>query len=108
MVPHVVRSFTGPDLRWILPYSAVLSPVLLLGADVVGRLVARPAEVQVGIVTAIIGGPVFIYLVRRRKDGPAVKRDPYARGGLSLRPRHPRARRSSLLLLCAALAAASR
>lgn len=67
MVPHVVRSFTGPDLRWILPFSAVLSPVLLLGADVVGRLVARPAEIQVGIVTAIIGGPVFIYLVRRRK-----------------------------------------
>jgi iron complex transport system permease protein len=67
MVPHVVRSFAGPDLRWILPFSAVLSPVLLLGADVVGRLVARPAEIQVGIVTAIIGGPVFIYLVRRRK-----------------------------------------
>ncbi|MGW6397838.1 FecCD family ABC transporter permease [Streptomyces sp. NPDC055134] len=67
MVPHVVRTFTGPDLRWILPFSAVLSPVLLLGADVVGRLVARPAEIQVGIVTAIIGGPVFIYLVRRRK-----------------------------------------
>ncbi|MGX1674535.1 FecCD family ABC transporter permease [Streptomyces sp. NPDC055400] len=67
MVPHVVRSFTGPDLRWILPFSAVLSPVLLLGADIAGRLVARPAEIQVGIVTAIIGGPVFIYLVRRRK-----------------------------------------
>ncbi|MGW0086926.1 FecCD family ABC transporter permease [Streptomyces sp. NPDC003393] len=67
MVPHVVRSFTGPDLRWILPYATVLSPVLLLGADVVGRLVARPAEVQVGVVTAIIGGPVFILLVRRRR-----------------------------------------
>ncbi|GAB2787212.1 iron chelate uptake ABC transporter family permease subunit [Streptomyces chlorus] len=67
MVPHVVRSFTGPDLRWILPYAAVLSPVLLLGADVIGRVLARPAEVQVGIVTAIIGGPVFIYLVRRRR-----------------------------------------
>nr|WP_202498598.1 iron chelate uptake ABC transporter family permease subunit [Streptomyces sp. SID5469] len=67
MVPHVVRSFTGPDLRWILPYATVLSPVLLLGADVVGRIVARPAELQVGIVTAIIGGPVFIYLVRRRR-----------------------------------------
>ncbi|MFF2508634.1 FecCD family ABC transporter permease [Streptomyces sp. NPDC058067] len=67
MVPHVVRSFTGPDLRWILPFSAVLSPVLLLAADIAGRLVARPAEVQVGIVTAVIGGPVFIYLVRRRK-----------------------------------------
>ncbi|NJP52575.1 iron chelate uptake ABC transporter family permease subunit [Streptomyces sp. SBST2-5] len=67
MVPHVVRSFTGPDQRWILPYAAVLSPVLLLGADVIGRVVARPAELQVGIVTAIIGGPVFILLVRRRR-----------------------------------------
>ncbi|MFD7713826.1 FecCD family ABC transporter permease [Streptomyces sp. NPDC059786] len=67
MIPHVVRSFTGPDLRWILPYATVLSPVLLLGADVVGRLVARPAELQVGIVTAVLGGPVFIFLVRRRR-----------------------------------------
>ncbi|GAA2623993.1 FecCD family ABC transporter permease [Streptomyces vastus] len=67
MVPHVVRSFTGPDMRWILPYATVLSPVLLLGADVVGRMVARPAELQVGIVTAILGGPVFIFLVRRRR-----------------------------------------
>ncbi|MFF7450885.1 MULTISPECIES: iron chelate uptake ABC transporter family permease subunit [unclassified Streptomyces] len=67
MVPHVVRSFTGPDLRWIMPYATVLSPVLLLGADVVGRIVARPAELQVGIVTAILGGPVFIFLVRRRR-----------------------------------------
>ncbi|MFI6438347.1 FecCD family ABC transporter permease [Streptomyces sp. NPDC050759] len=67
MVPHIVRSFTGPDLRWILPYATVLSPVLLLGSDVVGRLVARPAELQVGIVTALIGGPVFIFLVRRRR-----------------------------------------
>lgn len=67
MVPHAVRSFTGPDLRWILPYATVLSPVLLLGADVVGRVVARPSELQVGIVTALIGGPVFIFLVRRRR-----------------------------------------
>ncbi|MBW5423186.1 iron chelate uptake ABC transporter family permease subunit [Streptomyces sp. BG9H] len=67
MVPHIVRSFTGPDMRWILPYAAVLSPVLLLGADVVGRVVARPSELQVGIVTAVIGAPVFIFLVRRRK-----------------------------------------
>ncbi|MFD4635361.1 FecCD family ABC transporter permease [Streptomyces sp. NPDC058284] len=67
MVPHIVRSFTGPDMRWILPYAAVLSPVLLLGADVVGRVVARPAELQVGIVTAVIGAPVFVHLVRRRK-----------------------------------------
>ena len=67
MVPHAVRSFTGPDLRWILPYATILSPVLLLGADVIGRVVARPSELQVGIITALIGGPVFIFLVRRRR-----------------------------------------
>ncbi|MEV0282085.1 iron chelate uptake ABC transporter family permease subunit [Streptomyces sp. NPDC050610] len=67
MVPHVVRAITGPDMRWTLPYAAVLAPVLLLGTDIVGRVVARPSELQVGIVTAVIGGPVFIYLVRRRK-----------------------------------------
>ncbi|WP_344258083.1 FecCD family ABC transporter permease [Streptomyces sodiiphilus] len=67
MVPHVVRAITGPDMRWVLPYAAVLSPVLLLGADVLGRVMARPGEVQVGIVTALVGGPVFIYLVRRTR-----------------------------------------
>ncbi|MFF4834201.1 FecCD family ABC transporter permease [Streptomyces sp. NPDC001315] len=67
MVPHIVRSFTGPDMRWIMPYATVLSPVLLLGADVIGRVVVRPSELQVGIVTALIGGPVFIFLVRRRR-----------------------------------------
>ncbi|WP_037678705.1 iron chelate uptake ABC transporter family permease subunit [Streptomyces catenulae] len=67
MVPHAVRALTGPDLRWILPYSAVLSPVLLLGADILGRIAARPGELQVGIVTAVLGGPVFIHLVRRRR-----------------------------------------
>ncbi|WP_275901410.1 iron chelate uptake ABC transporter family permease subunit [Streptomyces sp. MBT27] len=67
MVPHIVRAITGPDLRWVLPYAAVLSPVLLLGSDVVGRVITRPAELQVGIVTALIGGPVFICLVRRKR-----------------------------------------
>ncbi|MER5886014.1 iron chelate uptake ABC transporter family permease subunit [Streptomyces sp. NPDC001941] len=67
MVPYLVRSFTGPDMRWILPYAMVLSPVLLLAADVIGRVVTRPGELQVGIVTAVIGGPVFIHLVRRKR-----------------------------------------
>ncbi|MER5732907.1 iron chelate uptake ABC transporter family permease subunit [Streptomyces sp. NPDC002138] len=67
MIPHLVRFFTGPDMRWVLAYSAVLSPVLLLGADVIGRVITRPAELQVGIVTALIGGPVFIHLVRRKR-----------------------------------------
>jgi iron complex transport system permease protein len=67
MIPHLVRTITGPDMRWILPYATVLSPVLLLGADVLGRVVTRPSELQVGVVTALIGGPVFIHLVRRKR-----------------------------------------
>lgn len=66
-IPHVARLITGPDYRWTLPYSMVLAPVLLLGADIIGRVIARPGEVQVAIVTAVIGAPVFIALVRRRK-----------------------------------------
>jgi iron complex transport system permease protein len=66
-VPHVARVITGPDYRWVIPYSIVLAPVLLLGSDIIGRIVARPGEVQVGIITAVIGAPVFISLVRRRK-----------------------------------------
>jgi iron complex transport system permease protein len=66
-VPHVARALCGPDYRWILPWSMVLAPTLLLGADVIGRVIARPGEVQVGIVTAFVGAPFFIALVRRRK-----------------------------------------
>lgn len=66
-IPHVARMITGPDYRWILPYSMVLAPILLLSADILGRIIARPGEVQVAIVTAVIGAPVFIALVRRRK-----------------------------------------
>jgi iron complex transport system permease protein len=66
-VPHVARAICGPDYRWILPWSLVLAPSLLLTADVVGRIVARPGELQVGIVTAFIGAPFFVFLVRRRK-----------------------------------------
>lgn len=66
-VPHAARLLVGPDWRWILPLSAVIGAILLLAADVVGRLVARPGELQVGIVTAIIGAPIFILLVRRQR-----------------------------------------
>jgi iron complex transport system permease protein len=66
-VPHVARAITGPDQRWLLPYAAVLGPILLLGSDIIGRVVARPGELEVGIVTAMVGAPVFIALVRRRR-----------------------------------------
>jgi iron complex transport system permease protein len=66
-IPHAARAICGPDYRWILPWSLVLAPVLLLGSDVVGRLVTRPGELQVGLVTALIGAPAFVLLVRRRR-----------------------------------------
>jgi len=66
MVPHAVRWFTGPDWRWICAYSVFLAPALLLTADVVGRVVVKPGELPAGIVTAFVGAPVLIWLVRRR------------------------------------------
>ena len=67
VIPHLVRGLVGPDYRWILVLSALLAPVLLLVADVVGRLILPPGEVPVGIMTAVIGAPVFIAIIRRRK-----------------------------------------
>ena len=67
VVPHVARAVTGPDHRWLIPYSALLGAVFLLLADVLGRIVARPGELQVGIVLAVVGAPFFIALVRRRR-----------------------------------------
>lgn len=66
MVPHVARWIVGPDQRWIMAYTMVLAPTLLLAADVVGRVVMMPAELPAGIVTAVLGAPVLIALVRRR------------------------------------------
>ncbi|MEV4950120.1 iron chelate uptake ABC transporter family permease subunit [Streptomyces sp. NPDC053755] len=66
-VPHIARFVVGPDQRWVFAYSTLLAPVLLIGSDVVGRVIGAPGEVQVGIVTAFIGAPLFIALCRRRK-----------------------------------------
>jgi len=67
MVPHAVRWLTGPDQRWVVAGSALAAPVLVLLADVLGRVVARPGEVQVGVLTAVVGAPVLIALARRRR-----------------------------------------
>ncbi len=67
VIPHVCRMLIGTDHRWLVPFSALGGAVLLLGADVVGRVIARPTEVEVGILTALIGAPFFIWIVRRQK-----------------------------------------
>ncbi|MGA9276285.1 FecCD family ABC transporter permease [Ilumatobacter sp.] len=67
VVPHAVRLIFGADHRWVLPMSAVVGATLLTAGDVVGRVIARPQEIDVGIITALLGAPVFIYIVRRQK-----------------------------------------
>ncbi|WP_433604220.1 FecCD family ABC transporter permease [Prescottella agglutinans] len=67
VVPHVARAITGPDYRWLVPYAGLLGGLMLVMADVIGRVVVRPGELQVGIVLAVFGAPFFIALVRRRK-----------------------------------------
>ncbi|WP_313823822.1 iron ABC transporter permease [Citricoccus sp.] len=67
VVPHACRLLAGPDHRWLLPYSAVAGAALLLASDVLGRIIARPSEIDVGILTALIGAPFFIHIVRQRK-----------------------------------------
>ncbi|KAA9162999.1 iron chelate uptake ABC transporter family permease subunit [Amycolatopsis acidicola] len=66
-VPYAARIFTGPDQRWVLPYSLMLAPILLLAADILGRVLGGVQEIEVGIVTAFLGAPLFVLLCRRRK-----------------------------------------
>lgn len=67
VVPHACRMLIGTDHRWLLPISAIAGAGLLTVSDVIGRVVARPSEIEVGIITAIIGAPVFIAIVRRHR-----------------------------------------
>ncbi|MDO4911333.1 MAG: iron ABC transporter permease [Corynebacterium sp.] len=66
-VPYIARAITGPDQRYVLPLSALAAPVVLLAADLLARVVIAPQEIQTGVVTAILGGPVFIALIRSKK-----------------------------------------
>ena len=67
VVPHLCRLLFGHDYRWLLLFSAIGGAGLLLGADIVGRIVARPAELDAGIITALVGAPFFIWVVRRQR-----------------------------------------
>ncbi|GLW35758.1 FecCD family ABC transporter permease [Actinoplanes regularis] len=64
VVPHLARFLCGPDYRWILPYSMLLAPIVLLLADVLGRVAGAPGELQVGVVLAVLCAPVFVGIVR--------------------------------------------
>lgn len=66
VVPHIVRLLVGVDYRWILPYSAVFGAILLLGSDIVARLIIQPQEIPVGIMTALVGAPFFLYLAKTK------------------------------------------
>ncbi|MBA8816808.1 iron complex transport system permease protein [Microbacterium halimionae] len=66
-VPHIARAFVGPDYRRVITFSALVGPIVILGCDIIGRLIAAPGELEVGIVTAFVGAPFFIAMVRRRK-----------------------------------------
>ncbi|MFI7613581.1 FecCD family ABC transporter permease [Nonomuraea terrae] len=69
VIPHVLRIVLGADLRRLLLYSLPAGPVLMLAADIAGRVVAPPGEIEAGIVTAFLGAPVLLWLVLRRRDG---------------------------------------
>ncbi len=69
VVPHLVRLVNGPDNRFLLPMSFLLGALLLLLADLVARIIAAPAELPIGLITALIGGPVFLFMIAYQQRG---------------------------------------
>ena len=67
VVPHLLRLAVGPDHKYLLPNAALLGAILLVGADIIARLVVVPAELPIGIVTAVLGAPVFLYILLRSR-----------------------------------------
>ncbi|CAM4473773.1 iron ABC transporter permease [Paenibacillus phoenicis] len=65
IIPHIIRHFVGADHRWILPYCALTGAILLVSADIGSRYIAMPKEIPVGVMTAILGVPFFVYIARR-------------------------------------------
>lgn len=68
MVPHLIRLAVGPDHRFLLPASAILGAIILLFADLLARTLVAPAELPIGIITAILGGPFFLWLLNKRRS----------------------------------------
>ena len=70
VVPHVMRIFTGPDHRTLFPATMLGGAILMVGADMLARTLISPAEVPIGVITALLGCPFFLFLLRRRRDLP--------------------------------------
>ena len=68
VVPHLLRLITGPDHRYLLPNAALLGAALLIAADMIARTVIAPAELPIGIVTATLGGPFFLWILLRNRS----------------------------------------
>jgi iron complex transport system permease protein len=66
VVPYITRMLIGVDYRWVIPYSALFGAILLLASDVAARLVIQPQEVPVGVMTALVGAPFFVYLAKTK------------------------------------------
>jgi iron complex transport system permease protein len=67
VAPHIIRMLVGSDNRKVIPYSALLGAILLIASDTLGRTLIQPVEIPVGIMTSIMGGPFFIFLLRKQK-----------------------------------------
>ncbi|BCL72251.1 Ferric vibriobactin ABC transporter, permease protein [Vibrio nigripulchritudo SFn27] len=65
--PHIARMISGPDHKWLMPFSLLIASILAVLADVLGRIIGHPNEISVGIMIALIGGPFFVFLVKRWK-----------------------------------------
>jgi iron complex transport system permease protein len=67
VAPHIIRLIAGSDNKKVIPYSALLGAVLLIASDTVGRTIIQPVEIPVGVMTSIMGGPFFIFLLRKQR-----------------------------------------
>jgi len=66
VVPHIVRLIVGSDYRWIIPSSALIGAIFLLAVDIAARTIIRPEEIATGVITAMIGAPLFVYLIKMK------------------------------------------
>lgn len=72
VIPHITRIMIGPDHRILLPTSIIVGAIFLVICDAVARVIVSPVELPVGVITALSGGPFFIYLLRKKKESYAI------------------------------------